>query len=91
MKIYRLYDTQSAALAKDKTGSLNRKRIFDETIRLKGIINIYQAIRLSRFLRKAEYSSWKNWRGIKKAKLTSLDEENGLNGFYVTDLNKNIT
>lgn len=69
------YDTQSAALAKDKTGSLNRKRIFDETIRLKGIINIYQAIRLSRFLRKAEYSSWKNWRGIKKAKLTSLDEE----------------
>lgn len=69
------YDTQSAALAKDKTGSLNRKRIFDETIRLKGIINIYQAIRLSRFLRKAEYSSWKNWRGIKKARLTNLDEE----------------
>ncbi|UGS21815.1 hypothetical protein [Flavobacterium cyclinae] len=69
------YDTQSAALAKDKTGSLNRKRIFDETIRLKGIINIYQAIRLSRFLRKAEYSSWKNWRGIKKTRLTNLDEE----------------
>lgn len=69
------YDTQSAAIAKDKTGSLNRKRIFDETIRLKGIINIYQAIRLSRFLRKAEYSSWKNWRGIKKARLTNLDEE----------------
>ncbi|MGI6410692.1 MAG: hypothetical protein ACOX0V_05570 [Bacteroidales bacterium] len=40
---------QSAAYAKQKTGRLNRKRVLEETIRLNGLINIFQAIKLSRF------------------------------------------
>lgn len=68
-------EIQSGADAKKKTGGLNRKRVFEETIRLNGIVNIFHAIKLSRFLRKAEYSSWINWTGIKKARLTNLGKE----------------
>jgi hypothetical protein len=68
-------DMQSAAYAKQKTGRLNRKRVLEETIRLNGLINIFQAIKLSRFLRKAEYRSWTNWTGIKKVRLTNLNKE----------------
>jgi len=68
-------DMQSAADAKSNTGGLNRKRVFKETIRLNGIINILYAFKLSRFLRKAEYRSWTNWKGIKKARLVILNKE----------------
>lgn len=68
-------DMQSAADAKKNTGGLNRKRVFEETIRLNGITNIFYALKLSRFLRKAEYCSWTNWRGIKKARLANLNKE----------------
>lgn len=68
-------EIQSGADAKQKTGGLNRKRVFEETIRLNGVINIFHAIKLSNFLRKAEYSSWINWTGIKKARLTILRKE----------------
>lgn len=68
-------DMQSAANAKQKTGHLNRKRVFAETIRLNGILNIFQAIKLSRFLRKAEYRSLTSWSGIKKVRLTNLNKE----------------
>ncbi len=68
-------DMQSAADAKKHTGGLNRKRVFEETIRLNGIINIFHALKLSRFLRKAEYCSWTNWRGIKKVRLANLNKE----------------
>lgn len=69
------YDMQSGADAKKNTGNLNKKRVFNETIRLNGIMSIFQAIKLSRFLRKAEYCSWTNWRGIKKIRLANLDKE----------------
>ncbi len=68
-------DMQSAAIAKQKTGRQNRNRVFEETIRLHGIINIFYAIKLSRYLRKAEYCSWTNWTGIKKARLAKLNKE----------------
>jgi len=68
-------DMQSAAIAKQKTGRQNRNRVFEETIRLNGIINVFYAIKLSRYLRKAEYCSWTNWTGIKKARLENLNKE----------------
>lgn len=68
-------DMKSAAIAKQKTGRQNRKRVFEETIRLNGIINIFYAFKFSRYLRKAEYCSWTNWTGIKKARLTNLNKE----------------
>lgn len=68
-------DMQSATIAKQKTGRQNRNRVFEETIRLNGIINIFYAIKLSRYLRNAEYCSWTNWTGIKKARLENLNKE----------------
>lgn len=69
------YDMQSGADAKKNTGHLNKKRVFNETIRLNGIRSFFQAIKLSRLLRKAEYCSWTNWGGIKKKRLANLDKE----------------
>ncbi|MFW2083226.1 hypothetical protein ACNPQK_19925 [Acinetobacter guillouiae] len=68
-------DMQSAAEAKKKSGSLNRKRIFDEMIRLNGILNFFQALKLSWFLKNAEYRSLTNWGGIKKERLDHLNKE----------------
>lgn len=73
-------DMQSAAIAKQKTGRQNRNRVFEETIRLNGIINVFYAIKLSRYLRKAEYCSWTNWTGIKKQDLKTLTK-NGLSDY----------
>lgn len=69
------YDLKSAADTKKNTGNLNKKRVFNETIKLNGILKVFQAIKLSMFLRKAEYCSWKNWRGIKKTRLENIDKE----------------
>lgn len=66
------HDMQDAAEAKKKTGRLNRKRVFNEVIRLNTILKIGLAIRLSRFLRRAEYQSFTNWIGIRKKRLTTL-------------------
>lgn len=68
-------DMQSAADAKKNTGAFNRKRVFEETIRLNGIINVFHALKLSRFLRKAEYRSLTNWTGINKTRLANLNKE----------------
>jgi hypothetical protein len=68
-------DMQSAADAKKNKGDLNKRRVFEETIRLNGIINIFHALKLSRYLRNAEYCSWTNWRGIKKVRLVNLNKE----------------
>lgn len=68
-------DIRSGAEAKKKTGNLNKKRVFNETIKLNGMMSIFHALKLVRFLRKAEYCSWKNLRGIKKTRLTILQEE----------------
>lgn len=68
-------DMQSAASSKINTGKLNKKRVFKETIRLNGIICIYRAYKLSRFLKNSEFFSFKNWRGIKKSRLEILHKE----------------
>ncbi len=68
-------DMKSAADAKKNTGSLNRKRIFQEIIRLNGLIKIFLALKLSRFLRRAEYRSLFNWSGIKKKRLSNLNKK----------------
>ena len=67
-------DMKSAADAKKITGGLNRKRVLQETIRLNGLIKICYAIGLSRFLKRAEYRSLLNWRGISKKRLSILNE-----------------
>ncbi len=69
------YDMRSAADAKRLTGKLNRKRVFTETIKLNGRTKIFLAFKLSRFLRKAEYSSLTNWSGINEKQLSKLDEK----------------
>ncbi len=68
-------DMKSAADAKKNTGGLNRKRIFKETIRLNGLTKVFYALKLSRFLRKAEYCSLFNWKGINKKRLSKLNEK----------------
>jgi len=69
------YDMKSAADAKRHTGKLNRKRVFQEIVKLNGRTKIFLAFKLSRFLRKAEYNSWSNWSGINEENLTNLDEK----------------
>lgn len=68
-------EMQSAAEAKSQTGGLNRKRVFQETIRLNGAIHIFRALKLSRFLRKSEYHSWMNWRGIRRQRIENIKQE----------------
>ncbi|MFC6999898.1 hypothetical protein [Rufibacter roseus] len=66
-------EMQSAANSKKVTGKLNRTRVFSETIRINGLSKLLLAIKLSRFLLRAEYFSRSNWLGIKKSRLSSLD------------------
>jgi len=63
-------DIKSAADAKKVTGKLNRKRVFNETIKLNGIKRILLACHLKKFLRRAEYKSFINRKGINKNKLS---------------------
>ncbi len=67
-------DIRSAADAKKKTGKLNRKRIFKETIRLNGLKKLFLAMKLSRFLKRAEYKSFWNIKGLKKSRLDKMEE-----------------
>ncbi|WP_299758269.1 hypothetical protein [uncultured Pontibacter sp.] len=68
-------DVRSAADAKTHAGKFNRRRVFKEALRLNGITKVFHALSLSRFLRKAEYSSWSNWTGINEDRLSSLNNE----------------
>lgn len=68
-------EMRSAADAKNNTGSLNRKRVYQETIRLNGLMKFYYALKLSMFLKRAEYQSIFNWSGISKKRLSILNEE----------------
>lgn len=68
-------EMKSGADAKKNSGKFNRDRVFKETIRLNGFIGILKALKLSGFLRRAEYYSFSNWRGIKKTKLAMLEKE----------------
>lgn len=67
-------DMKSAADAKKITGNLNRKRIFQEINRLNGLSKLFLAFKLSRFLKRAEYYSIFDLIGIKKKRLSKLDE-----------------
>lgn len=69
------YDMKSAADAKKKTGKLNRKRVFKETIQLNGITGLFLALRLKRFLRKSEHVSLFNWFGISSKRLSKIEDE----------------
>ncbi|WP_205618085.1 hypothetical protein [Aequorivita vladivostokensis] len=60
----------SGADAKKISGKKNRKRIFREIFRLNGFPKILLAFKLSRFLKRAEYYSILNWKGIKKKELS---------------------
>lgn len=68
-------DMKCAADSKKKTGNLNRKRVYKEIIKLNGASKVFFALRLSRFLRKSEYSCFTNWWGINNSKLSSQDQE----------------
>lgn len=68
-------DMKSAADAKKITGSLNKKRVLQETIRLNGLIKLCYALELSFFLKRSEYRSLFNWSGINKKRLSSLNEK----------------
>ena len=69
------YDMKSAADAKKITGNLNRKRVFKESIKLNGFRKVFIALNLAKFLRRAEYSSFSNWTGINKKRLSELNKE----------------
>ncbi|MBX3740983.1 MAG: hypothetical protein KF712_08330 [Akkermansiaceae bacterium] len=66
-------DIRSAAEAKMKTGYINRTRVFREAIRLNGVVYIFMAWRLSRFLCRAEYKSQWNRLGIDRRRLDILE------------------
>ncbi len=66
-------DLESAANAKIKTGKLNRIRVFKETIKINGCNKLILALKLSRFLKNAEYRSLKNWTGINKKQLNDIE------------------
>lgn len=67
------YEMQSGANAKQITGKLNRKRVFKEVYRLNGIKKLLLAFCLAQFLRRAEYKTFFNRRGIDKGKLEKLN------------------
>jgi hypothetical protein len=67
-------DIRNAADAKKKTGKLNRRRVFKETIRLNGLKKLFLAMKFSRFLKRAEYKSFWNFKGLKKSRLDNLEE-----------------
>ena len=67
-------DIESGAEAKTRTGKINRRRLFRESLRLNGLLCCWSAWRLSRSLLRAEYKSIWNWKGLSKKRLRELDE-----------------
>lgn len=68
-------DMSSAAESKLKTGRLNKKRLFRETISLNNFTSIFLAYKLSRSLNHSEFSSLLNPTGIKRSRLVKINEE----------------
>lgn len=68
-------DIISAADVKIKSGSLNKKRLFKECIRLNGYSSIVFAYKLSRFLNFSEYKKGFFHKGKTKKELELLDED----------------
>lgn len=66
-------DIRSAADAKKETGKLNRRRVFKEILRLNGLNKLFLAMKLSRFLKRAEYKSFWNINGLKKSRLNNME------------------
>ena len=67
-------DLASAAIAKLKTGRMNKKRLLEEANRLDHRFSIH-VHRLMRFLNHAELSRFGSRRGLKKQRLTKLYKE----------------
>jgi hypothetical protein len=67
-------DMEDAANSKEKTGKLNRQRVFQEVYRLNGLKKLLLAYKLTRYLRRAEYQSMFNQIGINKKRLKKLNE-----------------
>jgi len=67
-------DMKSAADAKKTTGSLNRKRVFQEVTRLNKVTNFLLACKLTLYLKRAEYSNFFNPIGINEKRLSKLDK-----------------
>jgi len=67
-------EMKSAAEAKQATGHMNRQLLYREVLRLNGIWRIFLAIRLTYFLRRAEYFSWFNLGGLTKKRIALLEE-----------------
>lgn len=68
-------DLRSAANAKEKTGSENRRRVSAECRRLNRQLVSPLAFKLSRFLKHSEYLSWANCIGVSRKRLDKLDKE----------------
>lgn len=69
------YDIESAANAKKETGYLNKERVFNECIKLNGLLSFFHAKKLSYFLKHAEYYDNCFNIGVKKERLDYLDKK----------------
>lgn len=67
-------DLRIAADAKRKTGHKNRKRLLEEVIRIDGCLSMIRALRLSYFLRNAEYQRYFGI-GLNHKRLKILDKQ----------------
>jgi hypothetical protein len=67
-------DLRSAAEAKRRSGALNRSRVFFECIRLNGLLGLFLAFRLARFLRHAEFRGLLSLVGLSRRRLDRLDQ-----------------
>ncbi len=68
-------DLKSAAEAKIKSGKSKKTNVLTECIRMNGFMEIFQGIKLSRFLRHSEYRKSLSCVGIKKKRLQKLEED----------------
>ncbi|WP_027469533.1 hypothetical protein [Deefgea rivuli] len=68
-------DLTRAAEAKKTTGKRNRTRLLNEVLRLNGLFAIFRGLRLSRFLRHAEYRRSIRRIGLNPKRLEMLETE----------------
>lgn len=68
-------DVKDAADAKNKSGNLNRKRLYNECVQLNGHLNFLTASKLSKFLKHSEYQVACSQIGINKNKLKKQEKE----------------
>ena len=68
-------DLLNAACAKEKTGWMNRKRIYNECKRVCGGIRFYKVIYFTYFLRHSEFFKWHLLVGLSRKRLEKLNKE----------------